>query len=92
MQEIVRLKLGGLTRRLDAAHGIEATFAPELVKTLADRCTESETGARNVDQILRSSLLPELARELLGRMATGTLPGKLDVKLGDDGRWAFAFT
>ncbi len=92
MQEIVRLKLAALARRLDAAHGIEANFAPELVAMLAAKCTESETGARNVDQTLRSSLMPELARELLGRMATGSLPGKLDIKLGDSGAWTFAFS
>ncbi len=91
MQEIVRLKLAALARRLDAAHGIEATFAPELVEMLAARCTESETGARNVDQTLRSSLMPELARELLTRMAAGNLLGKLDVKLGDTGAWTFTF-
>jgi type VI secretion system protein VasG len=91
MKEIVTLKLGALARRLDAAHGIEATFAPELVAALAARCTESETGARNVDQTLRNSLMPELARELLTRMAAGNLPSKLDVKLGDQGTWNFAF-
>ena len=92
MQEIVRLKLAALARRLDAAHGIETKFAPELVAMQAAKCTESETGARNVDQTLRSSLMPELARELLGRMATGSLPGKLDIKLGDSGAWTFAFS
>jgi type VI secretion system protein VasG len=91
MQEIVRLKLAALARRLDAAHGIETNFAPELVAMLAARCTESETGARNVDQTLRSSLMPELARELLTRMAAGSIPGKLDVKLGDTGTWTFTF-
>jgi len=91
MQEIVRLKLAALARRLDTAHGIETTFAPELVEMLAARCTEGETGARNVDQTLRASLMPELARELLTRMATGTLPGKLDVKLGEKGAWNFTF-
>ena len=91
MQEIVRLKLGSLARRLETAHGIDATFAPELVATLAARCTEGETGARNVDQTLRNSLMPDLARELLTRMASGTVPGKLEVRLGDQGAWAFAF-
>jgi type VI secretion system protein VasG len=91
MQEIVRLKLGSLARRLEAAHRITATFAPELVEMLAARCTESETGARAVDQTLRNSLMPELARELLGRLATGSLPAKLEVKLGDQGAWNFAF-
>ena len=60
-------------------------------KALAARCTESETGARNVDQILRSSLLPELARELLTRMAEGTVPARLEVGLAEQGRWTFAF-
>jgi type VI secretion system protein VasG len=44
-----------------------------------------------VDQILRSSLLPELSRELLTRMAEGTVPARLEVGLADQGRWNFAF-
>jgi type VI secretion system protein VasG len=91
MKEIVRLKLGGLVSRIEAAHGIQARFADATVDALAARCTESETGARNVDQILRSSLLPELSRELLTRMAEGTVPAKLEVGLADQGRWTFAF-
>jgi type VI secretion system protein VasG len=91
MKEIVRLKLAGLVSRIDAAHGIQAKFADATIEALAARCTESETGARNVDQILRSSLLPELSRELLTRMAEGTVPAKLEVGLADQGRWTFAF-
>ena len=77
--------------RLESAHGIQATFADAAVDALGARCTESETGARNVDQILRSSLLPELSRELLTRMAGGTVPARLEVGLADQGRWTFAF-
>jgi type VI secretion system protein VasG len=91
MREIVRLKLDGLVSRVQSAHGIEARFADAAVEALASRCTESETGARNVDQILRSSLLPELSRELLTRMASGTSPARLEVALADQGRWAFTF-
>jgi len=91
MKEIVRLKLASLVSRIESAHGIEARFADAAVDALAARCTESETGARNVDQILRSSLLPELSRELLTRMASGTVPAKLEVGLADQGRWTFAF-
>ena len=91
MQEIVRLKLEALVQRLDEAHGVSARFAEETIQALAARCTESETGARNVDQILRSSLLPELSRELLTRMASNSVPARLEVALGEQGRWAFAF-
>jgi type VI secretion system protein VasG len=91
MKEIVRLKLTGLVGRIESAHGIQARFADTAVDALAARCTESETGARNVDQILRSSLLPELSRELLTRMAEGTIPARLEVGLAEQGRWTFAF-
>jgi type VI secretion system protein VasG len=91
MKEIVRLKLAGLVSRVESAHGIQTRFADAAVDALASRCTESETGARNVDQILRSSLLPELSRELLTRMAAGTVPAKLEVGLADQGKWTFAF-
>jgi len=90
-QHLKSLKLAGLVSRIESAHGIQARFADAAVDALAARCTESETGARNVDQILRSSLLPELSRELLTHMAAGTVPAKLEVGLADQGRWTFAF-
>jgi hypothetical protein len=31
------------------SHKIEAVFAPALIDQLAARCTEAETGARNVE-------------------------------------------
>ena len=39
--------------------------------TVATRCTEVESGARNVDNILTNTLLPDISRQLLGRMAEG---------------------
>ena len=38
---------------------------------IADRCTEVETGARNVDHIITGSLMPKLANEILSRMSSG---------------------
>ena len=42
-----------------------------LITAIADRCTEVESGARNVDHILTRTLLPELSTEFLSRMAAG---------------------
>ncbi|HSP77051.1 MAG TPA: type VI secretion system ATPase TssH, partial [Myxococcaceae bacterium] len=56
MRQIVSMKLEKLAGRLRATHGVETTLAPELLDALALRCTEAETGARNVEHILQGSL------------------------------------
>jgi type VI secretion system protein VasG len=46
-------------------------YSGELVEAIADRCTEVESGARNIDHILTGTLLPEISTKLLARMASG---------------------
>jgi type VI secretion system protein VasG len=92
LREIVELKLRGLTRRLQESHKIATTFAPELLDGLVARCTEAETGARNVDHVLRSGLMPVLSRTLLEKMAAGEKPNKLAVGLTPDGGFDLQLT
>jgi type VI secretion system protein VasG len=77
MRDIVELKLSRLERRVMASHKLRLIIEPEVVETIAQRCTEVESGARNVDHILRRSLLPEISRAMLEAMAGGPLPGAL---------------
>ena len=91
MKQIAEMKLRTLANRLRSAHGIETSFDPGLVEELARRCTESETGARNVDQTLRSSLMPLLAAELLQHLASGAVRQSLKVNLSEEGAWVFQF-
>lgn len=89
--EIALLKLGGLSKRLEEAHGTVTTFTDELVAELVKRCTEGETGARALDHALRGSLMPVLAKGILERMAEGELPKKLEIGVGAEGGWSLAF-
>jgi type VI secretion system protein VasG len=91
LREIVELKLGAVATRLRATHAIETTFGPGLLDELAGRCTDPETGARNVDHVLRGSLMPELSRVLLEQMVAGQKPGRLEIGLADGGGWNLAF-
>ena len=70
MREIAQPEAAAAGRPPAPAHGVETTFEPALVDELTRRCTEAETGARNVDHILRGSLMPRIARPLLERMAS----------------------
>jgi type VI secretion system protein VasG len=49
-----------------------------------------ESGARNVDHILTGSLLPEMSREFLARLAEGQTVSKAHIGLGDDGAFAYS--
>ena len=71
-QEALRIiaeqKLTSLARRLHGNNGMTLTWDDALPAALAARCTETETGARNIDAVLAGSILPALSRRILQRM------------------------
>ncbi len=86
---IIELKLGRIRKRIEENHKIQLTYEPALVDTVASRCTEVESGARNVDNILTNTLLPDISRELLGRMAQGEKATSFHIGVGADGQFVY---
>jgi len=91
IQKIVRLKLNKITQRFKDNHRAQFTYSEEIVKAIASRCTEVDTGARNVDHILTQTLLPELSGELLRRMAVGEGCEHIHVDSDDGGNFTYNF-
>jgi type VI secretion system protein VasG len=91
MKTIIRLKLGKVRKRLNENHRIELTFGDDLVNEVAARCTEVESGARNVDNILTNTLLPDISRQLLSRMASGEKLGNIHISVGADSSFAYSY-
>ena len=89
LKKIVVLKLGKIQRRMQENHNIQLTYDPVLVDTVASRCTEVESGARNVDHILTNTLLPDISRQLLGKMSAGEKMTTLRVSVGPDGAFVY---
>ncbi|MCC7540821.1 MAG: type VI secretion system ATPase TssH [Deltaproteobacteria bacterium] len=87
LKEITQMRLKGLSSRLWDSHRIKTDFDAALIDELAKRCTESETGARAVEHILRTSLMPAVSRSLLERLASGEQPAMLTVGIAPDGGW-----
>ena len=90
MRKIVRLKLGKIARRIQANHGARFDYDDALVDAVAARCTEVDSGARNIDNILTGSLLPEVAAEVLTRMSESV--GFSRIHAGIDAHGNFAYT
>jgi type VI secretion system protein VasG len=81
LRQIVDLKLAQVAARLHDSHGVQLAFAATVSDAIAARCQEADTGARNVDHIVREQLLPVLASFVLSQLAEGGLPGQLSVTL-----------
>jgi type VI secretion system protein VasG len=89
LKTIIKLKLGKIQRRIQENHKIELSYDPSLVDEVAKRCTEVESGARNVDNILTNTLLPDLSRQLLGSMAANEAKERIHVGIGTDGAFVY---
>jgi type VI secretion system protein VasG len=89
LKRIIRLKLGKVERRLLETHKLAFGYDDATVDAIAQRCTEVESGARNVDNILTNTLLPELSRLLLAAMAEGTKPATMRVGVGAGGGFTY---
>jgi len=60
------------------------------VDEVAKRCTEVESGARNVDNILTNTLLPQISRRLLSGMAEGQKILNIHVGVGADSNFVYS--
>ncbi len=90
--KITRLKLDALMDRLRKSQRIEASYTDEMVESIANRCKEVDTGARNIDHILRATLLPQLSSAILERMAEANLPKKLQIGVDPQQNFTISFS
>ena len=70
LRELIEIKLGRLSERLDRRQ-LDFTYSQDLVDHLAERCTQSDSGARLIDHLLDLHVLPLVADRLLDAMASG---------------------
>lgn len=88
MERIVRLKLGKVKSRVFESYKADFNFGEDVVELIRSRCTEVDTGARNVDHILNRTVLPELSSEVLACMADGGTISAISINV-EDGRFSY---
>jgi type VI secretion system protein VasG len=91
IRSIVNLKLGKLAQRFSRNHRAEFTWDETVSQAITDRCTEVDSGARNIDHILTQVVLPELSRQVLERISMSDAFGSVHMSLQRDGQFAFGF-
>jgi type VI secretion system protein VasG len=90
LARIIRLKLDRIAARVATNHQAGFAYDSKLVDAVLARCTEVDSGARNVDHILNGTLLPEIAEAVLTRMADGQALARIQVSAGKSGDFKYS--
>lgn len=70
LQEITQLQLARVSDRVKRYHNAELHYDDAVIDSIVDRCQQSSSGARNIQQILQSKLLPTMAEKVLQKVAS----------------------
>jgi type VI secretion system protein VasG len=89
MRKIIELQLSRIRSRIKDNHKAQLTYDESLVKVIATRCTDVDSGARNADHIITRTLLPELSKEFLSHMAQGEPVTKVHISVDEGGSFQY---
>lgn len=87
---IARLQLARIAKRVRDNHKLPFTYDDEVIRLIASRCTELESGGRMIDAILTNTVLPRISEELLKRMVEGKTVARVQVSV-EGGDFAYQF-
>ncbi|ASW03526.1 type VI secretion system ATPase TssH [Paraburkholderia aromaticivorans] len=90
LARIVTLQLNRIRRRVEERYRVPFDYDDAVVKLVASRCTESESGGRMIDAILTNTMLPAISREFLARMIDGVALERVRVSV-EHGDFAYRF-
>ena len=88
---IIKLQLGKIADRIKTNHNAAFAYDDAVIETVAKRCTDVDSGARNVYNILTGTLLPDMSGEVLSRMASGDGIKSVRVGVGEGEKFTYAF-
>ncbi|MBB5690628.1 type VI secretion system protein VasG [Roseomonas alkaliterrae] len=89
LKKITGLKLRSIGRRLKEAYNVPLQVDDAVVDAIVERCKEVSSGARNIDNILSRTVLPELSARILARLADGHEILQVKVGMNDDGSFRY---
>jgi type VI secretion system protein VasG len=90
ISEIIRLQLGRIKRRVNENQKLPFTYDDAVIKLIAGRCKELESGGRMIDAILTNTMLPKISVELLNRTLENRPPNRIHISV-DAGEFAYDF-
>jgi type VI secretion system protein VasG len=92
LAQIIEQKLSKIVTRLHHRHRAILSYDQDLIELILARCTEVDSGARNIDHILSGTVLPQLASHLLTYMIDGKTPSHIHITVSSDDQIHYQLT
>lgn len=68
LRDITKIQLAKVSERVRDSYKVTCTFADELIENIVERCTETDSGARNIQKIIQQNILPQISNYFLTRL------------------------
>lgn len=89
LMEICKINMNRIDKRVKEHYNAEFTYDEDVLLHIVARSHEVDTGARNIENILNRTMLPEMASECLSRMAANETIERIHVTVDDDGKFGY---
>jgi type VI secretion system protein VasG len=90
LKKIIEMKLRQIGERLRTNYKANFAWSPAVVETIAARCKDVDTGARNADHIINGTVLAAISTEVLARLAEGHPVRSVAVDVDGQSRFTYA--
>lgn len=89
LMKICAINMRRIEKRVKQHYGAEFSYDDDVLLHIVARCQDADTGARNIENILNQTLLPELASECLEKMASGEEISQVHIGATEEGHFTY---
>ncbi|MBI1425482.1 MAG: type VI secretion system ATPase TssH [Gammaproteobacteria bacterium] len=90
LMKISELSMNRIKKRVHENYHATFTYDDDVLLHIVARCQEVDTGARNIENILSRTLLPDLASECLSKMTDGDDIHAIHIGVTNEGSFTYA--
>lgn len=90
LMKICKINMGRIEKRVKEHYGAKFSYDDDVMLHIVARSQEVDTGARNIENILTRTMLPEMASECLSKMANEKDIEEIHVNVSDEGQFSYA--
>jgi len=90
--KIAEINMHKIEKRLKEQYNASFSYDEDVMFHIVARCQDNDTGARNIENIISRSMLPNLAAECLGRMADGKDIAAVHIGVCDEGNFTYSIS
>jgi len=87
--KICGINMRRIEKRVKEHYNASFSYDEDVVLHIVARCQDSDTGARNIENIISRSILPNLATQCLSRMADGEEINSIHITVDEDGVFGY---